>query len=605
MGEHGDGARFGGGGRPLTPRTALVVPAVPSFSVDGGFRYLIPEQFDATLEVGSLVRVPLGGRRVRGYVIGIEDGARPGLKPVAALSGDVPVFHPALFDTLSWAAQHYVSPLSSMLERATPPNNPRKPPARSNPAPRSTGEPLAEVVDAALAGRRIRPTALLASDEPLEMIRATALTLLAHGRSSVIIVSTTSEAETIFENLSAAAPGHTVIAHGDMPDRSITGAWGRSLDPSVVVGTPRVAAWPVANIGAVFILQDGRRAMKDRQTPTVHARDLVRHRSLNEKFPLVVVGPTPSAEILATGPRVVRAEAGRLWPLVEVVDRREHSSGGQLLAEPVRRALSAVTRRGGRCFVFGHRKGYSAATWCVACRTIRRCPVCGSRPDPGETCTRCGSPLGACVECGKDRFEALGAGVGRLVAETGRIVGSDMVGAAPTEAAVVVGTERDLLGWADLDLVVIPDIDGLIHGTNYRSAEDALRLGARLATLVGRGSGKRMIVQTSDPTHPVVRALVKADPITAMAAELQERAAMGYPPAGELLVIEVAGGEPKDLSTVESECEVLGPAARGEAMRWLLQAPDLGRAKALLRPLVQRWRDSGLRVRIDVDPIDL
>jgi primosomal protein N' (replication factor Y) (superfamily II helicase) len=573
--------------------------------VDGGFRYVIPDHFDERIEIGSLVRVPLGGRRVRGYVIGIEEEARPGLKPIAAMSGDVPVFHPPLLETLRWAAQHYVSPLSSMLERSAPPNNPRRPSPRSNPPPLPTGVPLKEVVDAALAGRRIRPTALLASSEPFDLIRATALTLLGHGRSSLVIVSTTSEAEAVFENLSTSAPGHTVIAHGDMPDRSITGAWGRSLDPCVVVGTPRVAAWPVASIGVVFVLQDGRRAMKDRQTPTVHARDLVRHRSLNERFPLVVVGPTPSGEILATGPRVVRAQPGRLWPLVEVVDRREHSGGGQLLSDPVRRALSAVTRRGGRSFVFGHRKGYSAATWCVACRTIRRCAVCGSRPDPGEACTRCGAPLGACVECGAGRFEALGAGVGRLVAEVGRVVGSEMVVAAPGEAAVVVGTERDLLGWTDVDLVVIPDIDGLIHGTNYRSAEDALRLGARLASVVGRGGGKRMIVQTSDPSHPVVRALVKADPITAMTSELNERAAMGYPPVGELLVLEIVGGEPPDLAAVEGACEVLGPAPRGEALRWLLQASDLGRAKSLLRPLVQRWRDSGLRVRIDVDPIDL
>jgi hypothetical protein len=36
-----------------------------------------------------------------------------------------------------------------------------------------------------------------------------------------------------------------------------------------------------------------------------------------------------------------------------------------------------------------------------------------------------------------------------------------------------------------------------------------------------------------------------------------------------------------------------------------LGARDLGEAKVALRPLVQRWRDSGLRVRIDADPIDL
>jgi primosomal protein N' (replication factor Y) len=421
----------------------------------------------------------------------------------------------------------------------------------------------------------------------------------------VIVTATTSEAETLFESVSTAAPGHCLIAHGDMPDRAVTGAWARATAPCILIGTPRVAAWPVARLGAALIVEEGRRAMKDRQTPTIHARDLLRKRSQHERFAFVVIGPVPTSEVLATGPAVVRPIGGRLWPLVEVVDRRVESTGGSVLTDPVRRALAAVTRRGGRSFVFGHRKGYAAATWCVACHTVRRCPGCGSRPDPGEVCTRCGTALGPCLECGGIRFQPLGAGVGRIVAEAGRIVGAGAVAAAPEIAQVIVGTERDVIGLSDLDLVVIPDLDGLIHGTNYRAAEDALRLSARLAGLAGRGPGHRMMVQTSDPSHPVVRALVRADPLTAMAADLEERRAMGYPPAGELIVVEISGGEPPDMTSLGEVCDVLGPAPRGNAARWLLQSRDLGPARTMLRPLVQRWRDSGLRVRIDVDPIDL
>ncbi len=51
---------------------AQVVPAVPTFSVDDGFSYAIPD--DMALSVGSIVRVPLGGRRVRGYVTGVRSG---------------------------------------------------------------------------------------------------------------------------------------------------------------------------------------------------------------------------------------------------------------------------------------------------------------------------------------------------------------------------------------------------------------------------------------------------------------------------------------------------------------------------------------------------
>ena len=604
MGEDRSNRRTGGGGRTLSTRRALVVPAVPTFSVDGGFRYGIGETLDVS--VGTVVRVPLGGRRVRGYVVAVEDDdGSSKLKDIAAVSGDQPVFGEALLDSLRWAAQHYVTPLSTMLERAAPPNNPRQPPGRVHPPPAAEGDPFADIVTAGVQGRRIPPTVVLAAQPPVARLAATAASLLSSGRSTIVVTATSQEAEALFESLSAVMPGHCVIADSEMTDREVTGAWSRATSPSVVVGTPRIASWPVARIGAAFVIEEGRRAMKDRQTPTVHVRDILRRRAQRERFPFVVVGPTPTTEILATGPRILTAGPARLWGLVEVVDRRAEPTGGAVLTDPVRRALAAVTKRGGRSFVFGHRKGYAAATRCVACRTVRTCPNCGSRPDPGEQCSRCGASLGPCVECGGERFEALGAGVGRIVAEVGRIVGSQSVAAAPQRVPVVVGTERDVIGMEDLDLVVIPDFDGLVYGTNYRSAEDALRLGARLAGLVGRGSGRRMMVQTSEPSHPVVRALVRADPLPALNAELETRSVMGYPPAGELVVLEVGGSPPPDLATLMPHCEVLGPASRGDRSRWLLQADDLRAAKSELRSLVQRWRDSGLRVRIDVDPIDL
>lgn len=581
---------------------ARVVPAVPSFSVDDGFRYLVPDHLPVTL--GSLVRVPLGGRRVRGFVVSVEEMADVGgFRPVVAVSGHQPVFHDALLESLRWAAQHYVSPVASVLERAAPPSNPRAAPSVSRPTSVPTVGALDRVVEAGLSGRVSRPTVLLGT-APWDLVAGTAGALLVEGRSTLVVTATTIEAEAVFERLSAALPGHAVIAHGDMPAAAVTGAWTRATAPVVVVGTPRVAAWPVARPGAVFVVEDGRRAMKDRQTPTIHARDLLRRRSQLERFALVVTGPTPTIETMATGPSIVRPRAGRLWPLVEVVDRRVDLGAG-LLTDTARRAVAAVHRNGGRIFVFGHRRGYAAATRCVACRTVRRCPGCGSRPDPGDVCIRCGTPLGPCGDCGGTRFEPLGAGVGRLVADVGRIVGAGDIAPAPSEAPVVVGTERDILGIADLDLVVVPDFDGLLLGTDFRAAEDSLRLGARLASLLGRRSGTRMIVQTSEPTHAVLQALAKGDPLPALESELEQRRANGYPPAGEILVLETTGAIVPDLAPLAELCDVLGPATRGDAKRWLLQAKDLRRTKRALRPLVQQWRDGGLRVRVDVDPIDL
>lgn len=202
-----------------------------------------------------------------------------------------------------------------------------------------------------------------------------------------------------------------------------------------------------------------------------------------------------------------------------------------------------------------------------------------------------------------------------------RLLGRDMVAQHPDTATVTVGSERDLVDVGRQDLVIAVDLDGLIYGPNYRSAEEALRIGARLASVLRDGTGRRLMAQTSNPDHHVVEALKRGDPLRFADIELPLRESLGYPPAGSLLVIEVRGGDESQLKQIDADLGTLaggtvhGPA-RSESgrsqsgpsqsgTRWLVQGPDLAAFRTGLRPLVQRWRDSRMTIRIDADPIDL
>jgi primosomal protein N' len=607
VGVHRGGRRPGFGRRALTTtshpaRIARIVPAVPSFSVDAGFRYLVPEPLRLRVDTGSVVRVPLGGRRVKGYVIGIEDGEAGGLREIAQVSGRSTVFDQIHLQALRWCATHYVAPLSVVLERTVPPNNPPGPPGGD--AEGGSGP----------AGSRSRESGrpavwLTARVDPERIIGVTG-DALAAGFGSLVVVPTAAEAIELSERLAVAlGPAHQVV-HGEMSAREVTDAWNHARHrPVVLVGTPRVAAWAIHRPAMAIVIEESRRAMKDRQTPTVHARDLLRARASTERFGLVFAGPTPSVEVIAGGP-TIEAAPRRLWSLVEVVDRGSEPPGGGLLTDPARQAVRSVTAQHGRTFVFAHRRGYAAAVRCVSCRTMRRCQACGSRPDPGTVCSRCGAAVGACVACGANRFEPLGAGVGRLVEEIGRVVGHDRVGEFPFDGPVSVGTERDLAAVGAFDLVVFTDVDGILFGTSFRAAEECLRIGARLAGAVRPGSGHRLLIQTSEPGHPVITALRRADPLPALQGEAELRASLGYPPAGELLVLELRGAV--DVASVGAELEaashraaIMGPATGPDGHRWLVQGNDLSAFRVSLRPIVQRWRDAGAIVRIDADPIDL
>jgi primosomal protein N' (replication factor Y) len=585
---------------------ARVVPDVPSFAVDDGFRYAIPP--DIEVEVGAIVRVPLGGRKVRGFVVGIEAGDDQNLKPIRARSGKRAIFDSRLLQSLRWVAHHYVSPLSTVLKRAAPPNIPRDAKAAivSHDLPELDG-PATELGRQIAAGRS--RNAHLQSADPHDLVRLVAP--IVSGGSSVMIVAPTGvEAERI-RNTFADAVGDVVLSVGpESPDREVTTAWSNAAGESgyVLIGTPRISLWPVAGIRAAVIVGDSRRGMKDRQTPTIHAREVLRARGGIERFAVITTGLVPSAEMIAAGAEVIETGPSRPWSLIEIVDRREDPPGTGVLSDRTKTAIAAAVKREQGVFVFTHRRGYAPVFRCVACRELRTCRECGAKVGQSGECPRCGAVLGVCGKCGKGRFEPLGAGVDRVAELVKRIVDPNAVGMGGEGRQVTVGSVRDLPLLERITLAVVADADGLVLGTDYRAAEEALRSLARVAAVVGSGSGRRTIVQTSNPEHPVLEALRRAEVLPFLDAELEQRAAFGFPPAGDLIVLECRDcpeGAHRDLEKRLPDAAILGPAETDRGTRWLLQAKDLAGTRNELRKIAGEWRDGGASLRIDVDPIDL
>jgi len=560
------------------------------------------------VQVGSIVRVPLSGRKTRGFVVEIGGEREGALKEIAALSSEIPVFDAAHLKTIQWAATHYVAPLSVLLERSAPPNLP------TAPAPEKTAahvshpvgaHPLLGITREIAAGRRRPATAVIGRWQALDWLD-TVLPILEAERSVLIVVATEAEAHTVADG--ARDRGFDVtVASGEVA-RDLTSAWTEAQGPGrLVIGTPRVAMWRIPSLALAIVLEEGRRAMKDRQTPTLHVRDVMSTRARVEGFSVAFIGPTPSLEVLASGPEVIRP-VKRAWPLVEIVDRRDDPPGSGKLAERTVAAIRATITGGRKSFVFTHRRASDSSMRCVSCRRVRICAGCGSRLGREPICRRCGRTTGPCLNCGGTGFEEMGSEPERLVREIRARLGGEVAGVHPTDLPVAVGTERDLPTLAPVPLAVAVDVDGLMLGHNYRTSEEALRILARLANAVEPGPARRMMAQTSLPEAPLLTALRRGDAVPSLEELLVERARLGLPPATEMLAIEIRGEEgpsrfDSDLRSLEPPM-VLGPAPAAQGSRWLLQG-SLGPVKPRLRPLVQRWREAGATVRIDADPIDL
>ncbi len=101
---------------------AQVIVDQPGRALDMELTYSVPADLEGDLQVGSYVLVPLGRRRVPGWVVGFAEApAGVRIRPITRLLVDGPVFDERGLDLARWMARHYLAPLRDALRCLLPP----------------------------------------------------------------------------------------------------------------------------------------------------------------------------------------------------------------------------------------------------------------------------------------------------------------------------------------------------------------------------------------------------------------------------------------------------------------------------------------------------
>lgn len=86
------------------------------------FTYLVPDSLASQIACGMRVLVPLGNRRVEGYVRNLRSIKDTGnLKKIIDILDREPVISTSLFRLADWMSEYYLAPLSSVLALLVPP----------------------------------------------------------------------------------------------------------------------------------------------------------------------------------------------------------------------------------------------------------------------------------------------------------------------------------------------------------------------------------------------------------------------------------------------------------------------------------------------------
>jgi primosomal protein N' (replication factor Y) len=344
---------------------------------------------------------------------------------------------------------------------------------------------------------------------------------------------------------------------------------------------------------------------------------------------------------------------GRRLPEIRAIDMRgEKVPRGRYLSPNLVAAIAETNGRGEQALLFLNRRGYAPLTLCRACGHRYQCPNCSTwlvehRFRRALVCHHCGHAERrpeACTECGTfDNLTACGPGVERIAEEVAAtfpdkriiVLSSDFPGGAERLRAelqtvaeggcdIVVGTQLVAKGhnFPHLTLGGVLDADiGLTSG-DPRAAERTFQLLQQVTGRAGRGEKPgRALVQTFQPEHPVISALISGDAERFYAEETAAREVAGLPPFGRLaaLVIsctdrEAAETHGRALARVAEPppgVMVLGPAEAPLALvrgryrfRLLVKTEREIDLQAYLRDWLARGPKvrGNLRVGIDVDP---
>lgn len=431
---------------------------------------------------------------------------------------------------------------------------------------------------------------------------------------------------------------------------------------SLVVGARSALFLPFQRLGLVVVDEEHDTSYKQEEGVLYNARDMAVLRAAIVGCPVVLASATPSLETWAN------VEAGKYtrldltarfnaveMPDMKAIDMREANlPADRWISDKLAAEVRARIAVGEQSLLFLNRRGYAPVTLCRACGAQVGCDHCDARMVEHRflkrlVCHQCGEtkpvPL-ACPSCKVEgKMAAVGPGVERLAEEVAArfpearvaVLSSDLFGSvralkeqieviAAGGADIIIGTQIVAKGhnFPHLTLVGVIDADLGLQGSDLRAAERTFQLMRQVAGRAGRAEGTKGVawLQTHQPEHPVIRAILGGDEEAFWRAEAAERRAAGVPPYGRMAGIILSGPEVQAVFDFGAELArrdgplravgavLFGPApapiarVRGRHRVRLLVKADKGIAiQAAVSAWLAQFRvPTHLRLSVDIDP---
>ena len=486
---------------------------------------------------------------------------------------------------------------------------------------------------------------------------------LKQGRQALVLlpeIALTSEFLTRVEARFGARPAEW---HSDvtMTERRRTWKMVGHRNAQMVVGARSALFLPFQDLGLIVVDEEHDSSYKQEDGVLYNARDMAVLRASLVGGQVVLASATPSLESWAN------VESGKYrkidlksrfgvakMPEMRAIDmRKETLPGDRWISLNLHKMVEARIEAGEQSLLFINRRGYAPITLCRACGNQVGCDSCDARMVEHRVlkrlmCHQCGETKPVpkiCPSCkAEGRLAVVGPGVERLAEEatalfpdakvavlssdlfsSARALKAQIAALAAGEVDVIIGTQLVAKGhnFPLLTLVGVIDADLGLQGSDLRAAERTFQLMRQVAGRAGRSDKPGVaILQTHQPEHPVIQAILSGDEETFWRTEAREREVAGVPPYGRLVGVVLSSNNEQEAFDVGQAmarncipltkvgAQVFGPAPapitriRGRhRVRLLVKASKSTPIQTALTEWAAQFKlPNSLRLSIDIDP---
>ncbi len=464
------------------------------------------------------------------------------------------------------------------------------------------------------------------------------------------------------------APYHSRLSAGEKVRvwRGVSANGSDRID--LVVGVRSALFLPFRSLGLIIVDEEHDTSYKQQDpAPRYSARDLSAVVAGLHGGKVLLGSATPSLESYynAVTGKYGFAELTERYGSVEMPevilsDTRKASRKKKMVSHFSPELIALIDEalaKGEQVMLFRNRRGFSTWVECRSCGDIPGCKTCSvkltyHRGRGALICHYCGFKSGipaSCSGCGSPSYSTIGYGTEKIEDElkllfpdavidrmdrdttSGKEGFSSILGRfGRGETDILVGTQMISKGhdFSQLSLIGVLNTDAILNYSDFRAYERCFQLVGQVSGRAGRrGSRGKVVIQTSDPSNPLLQMLKNHDYRAMYEMQMRERELFGYPPFTRVVRVDVRAASRELASEVSALIaarfrtyfgkRVMGPEAppvervRNHYIMSLLLKLERERAlKAAKEYIVKTIKlinseyggRRGVRVSIDVDP---